>query len=161
MFTEECLLSARYSITGFVCVTVCVYTRVCVCEAEGVCACLVICVLQTVCERVTGLYQSHRICSLPSSLSVSRLILTPALLHFFFFFWEVVQSKSKPVLSTVYWSCDTAQINIFVLFTKQTHSYTILALEPPSPVKRPGLGGGREEEEVVEEEEEEEGGWLW
>ena len=44
----------------------------------------------------------------------------------------MVQSKSKLVLSTVYWSCDAAQINTSVLFTKQPESYTTL---PPSTVK--------------------------
>lgn len=78
-------------------------------------------------------YQSHRICSLPYTLSVSCLNLTPTVFHSFFFFWEVLQSKSKLLLSTVYWGCNTAQINTLVLFTKQTYSYTML---PPNPNPR-------------------------
>lgn len=110
-----------------------------VCEKDGVCAWL--CVLK-----------SHKPLSIMQSLSTSFLAVrlspqsnphTPSLL---FFFWEVVQSKSKLVLSTVYWSCDTAQINTLVLFTKQTYSYTTL---PPNQIP------SKSQDWVVE------GGGLW
>lgn len=93
MFTRECLLSAQYSITGFVC------------EKEGVCTCRV---SHSVCVP-----RSHRMCSLPS-------------LSLFQHLCEVIQSQSKRVQSSVYRSCDAAQINTLVLFMKQTYSYTTL-----------------------------------
>lgn len=80
-------------------------------------------------------FKSYRPLSITENLLTSFLAVclsppsnphTPSLL---FFLGEVVQSKSKLVLSTVYRSCDTAQINTLVLFTNQICSYTML---PPN-----------------------------
>lgn len=81
--------------------------RVCVCH----CLCIYMpmwvrkeeCVYaqSSVCERVTGLYQSHRICSLPSVCLSLASISTPQS-FICDFFCRVIQSKSKLVLSTVY-----------------------------------------------------------
>lgn len=45
MFTVECLLSARYSITEFWCDAAYVYTRICVCVSkECASVCFILCV---------------------------------------------------------------------------------------------------------------------
>lgn len=110
---------------------VCVCHRLCIYVYVRKCVWMpsYLCVTGCVCERVTAVYQSPRIYSLPSSLSFLCLKNPFYFIHFFSS-WEVVQSKSKLVLSTVYCYCNTAQINILELFTKQTCSYTIL---PPTP----------------------------
>lgn len=85
------------------CVSLPVYIYGYVSEKGGVCIRPVICVLHAVCERVTRLYQSHRICSLPSVCLSLASISTPQS-FICDFFCRVIQSKSKLVLSTVYWS---------------------------------------------------------
>lgn len=83
-----------------VCHWLCVYIYIWLCEWEtgSVYTRPVI-----LCERVTGLYQSHRICSLPSVCLLLTSISTPQS-FICDFFCRVIQSKSKLVLSTVYWS---------------------------------------------------------
>lgn len=134
MFTGECLLSARYSITGFVCVTACEYAS----EKDGVCACLVICELQAVCDRVTGLYQSYRICFLPHCLSPSPQSNphTPPLVIF-------SGKQSNPNLN---WCCHcllelrhSTNKYLNVIYKRKTYSYAALK---PHPQYKPGLGGG-------------------
>lgn len=78
--------------------------RVCVCHrlwthvCERKTKCALSSVFYRLCWRGTGLYQSQRICSLPSSLSASCLNLTPTLLHFRFFSGKL----SNPNLN---WGC--------------------------------------------------------
>lgn len=118
-------LFALYTISNY---RACVCHRLWICVWKTECVHALLFVCYRWCRRVTGLYQSYTICSLPSS--VSQLNLTPCSFCSLFFFWEVVQYKSKLVLSTVYWSCNTVQINTLVLFTNQTCSYK---LQPQKP----------------------------
>lgn len=118
MFTGECLLSAQYSITGFMCVTACEYVR------ERKMECALSSVFYRPCWWGAGLYQSQTIYSLPSSLS--SLLPQPnpqslSLLTFIFFPTFFSSLGSCPIqiqTGAVYWGCDTAQINTLALFTK-------------------------------------------
>lgn len=108
---------------------------VCVCHRPWI----YMCVRKTECVHASSSVCVREPLSITQNLLTSLLTVrllpqsnphSPSLL---FFFWEVLQSKSKLLLSTVYWGCNTAQINTLVLFTKQTYSYTML---PPNPNPR-------------------------
>lgn len=120
------------------CRCLCIYVYVC--EKDGVCLCLCMCVLQTVWKgQKTLSITQHLLTSFCLSLAS---VLSPQSFTSDFF-CKVIQSKSKLVLSTVYWSKNKYLSAIYKMQLLIYKAAVVLWLNPALTRASPRLHGQR------------------